>query len=430
MVVAAAGNQPNCNSWGTYYLCSPAKAWNVISVGAYDNANSPNWSDDTMADFSCYVNPSVDREKPEVVAPGVQIVGIGMDGNLISRDGTSFAAPQVAGLAALLIERQTDLRGWPEASRAIIMASAVHNIEGPSGIPSGQELKDGAGGIDAALADLTAKTRWTSATSPCTGPCWWGISINNTNFPVGTYLYRYFSASQGEHIRAAISWWANADCPSENNCSYDRLDTDLQFGVIDPDGQWVPGAWSASWDNNYELVDFTAPKTGKYKLAVYKERADEDSNYLGLAWVKDATYLPDVRGNYEGWTSRFRIRNDGTQPRAFVVTFYNGTVSIPIPTPPVLNPNQVWSFNAATYVGSNFVGSAIVDGGEDASVVVKTTGSEEVTGYGGFQPGSGLGYAATGSTLYAPYIYKHYYHWHTFLRVQNTGGTSTDVTVA
>lgn len=118
-----------------------------------------------MPDWSAWVNPDSpnhDREKPEVVAPGVGIVGIGLDGQLVTsldrNSGTSFAAPQVAGLAALLIHRNLSLNIWPEASRAIIMASATHNIDGPTGIPSGQDLRDGAGGINAALADTVAQT--------------------------------------------------------------------------------------------------------------------------------------------------------------------------------------------------------------------------------------------------------------------------------
>jgi hypothetical protein len=433
MIVAAAGNTPEC----TTYLCSPAKGWNVMSVGAYNDVNNANWSDDTMADFSSYINPSGDREKPEVVAPGIQITGIGQNGGLITLDGTSFAAPQVAGLAALLIDRHTSLLTWPEASRAIIMASAVHNIEGPSGIPTGQELKDGAGGIDAALADVTAKTQWTSPTSPCTDPCWWGIYHDNTAFPVGTYQYRYFKASRGERIRTAIWWWSHADCPDQAHCSYDRLDTDFQLGVLDPDGQWVPGAWSASWDNNYELVDFTAPKTGQYKIAVYKERDDEDEDdlddYFGLAWVKDATYLPDVRGNYggtSGWTSRLNVRNDGPLAQTVTVTFYGLDGQVKGSTPPTnLASRATWRFNAGNVVPVGFIGSAIVDGGAGLSVEVDQF-------YGGSNPsraGAYRGFSTGSPAVYLPILHKDNGSPPRFTQseflVQNLGGSATSVTV-
>lgn len=179
------------------------------------------------------------------------------------------------------------------------MASATHNIIGPTGIPTGQELRDGAGAINAALADTVAQIHNTSSTNPCTASCWWGISINNTNFPVGTYLYRYFTANKGDLVRVAISWWSNADTPA-NNYSFDRLDTDLHLGALDPDGQWAPGAWSASHDNNYELIEFVAPKSGTYRIAVYKTRADETSNYLCIAFVRlHRVYIPLVLRNFQ-----------------------------------------------------------------------------------------------------------------------------------
>ncbi len=299
-VIAAGNNDMVCP---TSFVLSPAKGWNVFSVGAYDDQNDSNWANDDMVNWSAWVNPSSpngDREKPEVVAPGVSITGIELDGSLRTEDGTSFAAPQVAGLAALLIHRNPSLAIWPEATKAIIMASATHNIEGPTGIPSGQDLRDGAGGINAALADTIARTRNLSEVDPCTKSCWWGIGINNSDFPVGNYLYRNFTANRGDFIRIAIAWLSNADCSSENNCNYDRLDTDLHLGVRDPNGQLILDAWSASWDNNYEMVEFVAPKTGIYRIAIYKARANETTNSVGIALVRlHRVHLPLVMSNFQ-----------------------------------------------------------------------------------------------------------------------------------
>lgn len=283
-------------------ITSPGKGWNLLTVGGTDDHNTVEWGDDTMAGFSAYINPaSGDREKPEIVAPATNITAISSGNNPITESGTSYAAPQVAGLAALLIDRNGSLTAWPEASRAIIMASATHNIIGPTGIPTGQELRDGAGAINAALADDIAQNHNTSSTNPCLESCWWGTGTSSV--PEGDYLYRYFNATAGQYVRVAISWWSRADSPG-NNYSFDRLDTDLHLGVQYYNGswwEWMSGAWSASWDNNYELVEFVAPETGSYRIAVQKAHVynNETSNWVGIALLKlHRAYLPAVMRNY------------------------------------------------------------------------------------------------------------------------------------
>jgi hypothetical protein len=414
VVVAAGNNDPNCPF---DYVNSPAKGWNVLSVGAYDDHNDANWSNDTMAGFSEWVNPASihnDHEKPEIVAPGVAIESIGADGNLAATavtSGTSFSAPQVAGLAALLIHRNASLRAWPEAGRAIIMASAVHNIDGPSNIPSGQDLKDGAGGIDAALADTVAANGTTdfSNTTPCSGPCWWGLSINSSNFPVGSYLYRSFKASRGEHIRTAISWWSNADCASESNCNYDRLDTDLNLAVYAPDGSLVSGGYSASWDNNYELVDFTAPQTGQYSIGVYKASANETSNYVGVAWVKDGTYLPDLANQYNGngRVSELYLQNEGSLARNVTVSYINPDGSIPSYASDTcyLTPNQTCRIlvSDSNRIPNGGIRSAIVNGGEDVSVAVANQRLSSPYSNGAY---TGVQNGLTSGTYYVPTVLR------------------------
>lgn len=279
-------------------ITSPGKGWNVLTVGAYNDNNNLNWGDDQMRPASAYINPTNpngDREKPEVVAVGGDVTALEIGNAIRTESGTSLAAPQVAGLAALLINRNSSLGVWPEAMRAIIMASANHNIEGPSIIVRGQgDLKDGAGAINADLADRAAQVRGTVST-PCNSSCWWGESISNSGFPVGTEITRTFNITTTTLVRVAIAWWANADTPA-NNYGFSRLDTDLDLRVKRPDGQWVTEAASTSYDNNYEIGEFVAFQPGQYQIVIRKFRGDETSNYLGTAVVMVPlpykTYLP------------------------------------------------------------------------------------------------------------------------------------------
>lgn len=285
-------------------ISSPGKGWNIMTVGAYDDLNNTNWLDDIMWADSSYVNPisaNSDREKPEIVAVGVNVTSVGMGDVIHTFPGTSHAAPQVAGLAALLVDRNSSLGTWPESMRAIIMTSATHNIEGSSIIITNQgDLKDGAGAINADYANQIAQIRGT-ASGICYSSCWWGEDITNTGFPVNTDITRNFYVSEKSLVRATIAWWANADSPT-NNYLFSRLDTDLDLRILDPNDQFLYGVNSFSYDNNYEMVQFLASEIGEYKIVIHKTSADENSNYLGvgvlLIPMPNSIYLPIVQNDF------------------------------------------------------------------------------------------------------------------------------------
>lgn len=150
-VVVIAGGNENSNSCGTYdtWLRCPGMARLPITVGASDDA-------DAMADFSSRGPTPDGRAKPDVVAPGVDIVsarastGNDMDGDApvidpthVQASGTSMATPHVAGVAALMLQANAALTH--QDIKDILMATAIDIGADPA-------TEQGAGRVDALAA--------------------------------------------------------------------------------------------------------------------------------------------------------------------------------------------------------------------------------------------------------------------------------------
>jgi hypothetical protein len=248
---------------------SPEIAFNVLVVGAFGDNNTTSFSDDIApctgaVGFSAFMDPYSphnDREEPDIVAPGHQILMATNGGGFVINNGTSFAAPQLTGGAGLLSQRKAGIRA--EEVRAIMMASARHNIEGSSRLSE----RDGAGAIMLAVADTVVANSLSKLFS------------NNgaaSNFPINST----FTASTGQKVRVAIAW--SHKMPAGSTMT--QPTTDLDLTIKHPNGSEV--AKSMSFDNNYEIVEFTAPITGTYTAKISNYRPSSGNEYIGLAVSK------------------------------------------------------------------------------------------------------------------------------------------------
>lgn len=103
-------------------LTIPSTASKVITVGAYDSRLN------AFADFTGRGGENLPYPKPDLVAPGVDILAPSVGGGYTGVTGTSFATPFVTGAAALMMEwgivRGNDPFLWGEKVKAYLRRGA------------------------------------------------------------------------------------------------------------------------------------------------------------------------------------------------------------------------------------------------------------------------------------------------------------------
>lgn len=148
--VLAAGNEGPEKST----LASPGIAPGAITVGAYDDKNTIDTSDDGIAKFSSRGPTLRDRfSKPDLVTPGVLITapvayGSSLDHNpkvphvtpdYIAISGTSMATPVTSGLVLLMVQANPNLKSEQYKD---ILKKSCHPLPGYDANTQGAGLPD------------------------------------------------------------------------------------------------------------------------------------------------------------------------------------------------------------------------------------------------------------------------------------------------
>jgi serine protease AprX len=156
VVVAASGNH-GTGTGPVEMSHSPGNDPFVITVGAVDQQQTSDPSDDTIPSWSAYGSTMDGFSKPDLVAPGRYMVApVPMDSTIattvpdrivapgyIWMSGTSFSAPVVSGAAAQILARHPD---WtPDEVKGALMLTAAY-------LPNAVGASAGVGEVDAGTA--------------------------------------------------------------------------------------------------------------------------------------------------------------------------------------------------------------------------------------------------------------------------------------
>jgi len=287
LILVATGN---AGALGPSSIASPGTAKNALQVGGTRTTRGA--GDDTLAAITG-LGPTRDgRIKPEVVGPA-WVYTADSDGDIRTSNcraandgGTSYAAPTIAGAAALV--RQYFVQGFYPSG---IPNRAVERI------PSAALLK---ASLIASARAAQFKESGSSVVNALPTPSYeqgWGFPVLDDvlYFPGDTRRLKVvdvdrvegliqgastpisFRVRPGTSLRAVLVWTDPPSTPRAVTDSSSVLVHDLDLTVIDPAGRTIYGndplhPGQADRKNNTEVVTVDAPAAGTYRVAVSAQR--------------------------------------------------------------------------------------------------------------------------------------------------------------
>jgi len=199
-VVFSVGS--NVNGQVPVNIYPPANDPFVITVGAADELGTLGISDDRVASFSAYGTTEDGFAKPDLVAPGRNIISSMMSNSAhlvvdhpthyvspfyFRMSGTSMAAPMVAASVALLLQDEPDLT--PDQVKYRLMATANKNWAGYTSAKAGAGYLDAYAAVQGSTMDsantglLVSELLWTGADHITWGTVSWNsVSWNSVSW--------------------------------------------------------------------------------------------------------------------------------------------------------------------------------------------------------------------------------------------------------
>jgi hypothetical protein len=274
-IFASAGNQAEEDAYAS------GKGYNFLGVGNVENDGDGDRCNDAIYFESSWKNPispHSDREIPEIASPGSRHDLLGS-----SFGGTSCATPVTASIAALLMSRNTSLKIWPEAIRAILQATANYQDADGSNWSKWSDGKDGTGMTNSLYGMWTAGRRESGTTAQYRAHDYGRMRDDDFSGGFFEKTWKVKTYSSKSRIRVALAWNSKVSSSGGDPTS-SVLDADLDLWLYDPDGNLV--RTSSTWDSSYEFIEFTPTKMGEYEIKVRGYSVPNNfASWYGMAWT-------------------------------------------------------------------------------------------------------------------------------------------------
>lgn len=261
-IVKSAGNRGS----GDGFITNPGIGTNTLSVGSID-------ADKNISFFSSWrINSSVDEflMKPSLVAPGEYIyIPNTNNSSYENMSGTSFAAPMVTGVVALLMEEFPNLMGYPETYMSAL-------ISGASKLPSQASIWDTYSGAGLINYEATREILRTSSYVNTT-------ILNSTSSSVAV-ISKDVSVDANKEIDYCLFSVQNSNVISPSNTIYTPNISKYQVKIYDENDELVE---TTEYGENSNLIigTITNPSTisKTYSIKVYRVNKKTTNNeYLSL----------------------------------------------------------------------------------------------------------------------------------------------------